>query len=245
LGIYLAANSIFALAYILVPGSVANARPYSFADHFFFSLETLATVGYGEMYPANFYGHVVSSLQITTGLAFTAIMTGLFFVRFSRPRAKFVFAEHPVLTTHNGVATLMVRIGNGRATTLGEASARISVLIGEHSQEGTLFRRTHELKLARASLPVFPLSWTLMHHVDETSPLHGLDPAAFAASDVRIFVSFQARDPELATMVHDLRTYSPDDVLFGQHYVDIITNDALGQPTADLTHISDVAPDQD
>ncbi len=241
-GIYLAVNAFFALAYMVLPGAVANARPV-FSDHFFFSLETLATVGYGEMYPGSFFGHCVAALEITTGVAFTAILTGLIFVRFSRPRAKFVFAEHPVITTHNGVSTLMLRVGNGRAKALGQAAARVSVLVGETSREGTMFRRTHELKLSRSSLPVFPLTWTLMHHIDEQSPLHEMPPAAFNAADVRIFVSFEARDPDLATMVHDLKTYSPADVLFGMRYVDIIINDAEGNPTADLTRVSDVEPD--
>lgn len=242
-GLYLLVNALFALAYMVVPGSVANARRYVFSDDFFFSLETLATVGYGELYPGSFYGHCVAALEITTGLAFTAILTGLVFARFSRPRPKFVFADHPVITQHNDVTTLMLRVGNGRAGTLADASARISVLIAETSREGTLFRRTHELTLARQTLPVFPLSWTLMHHVDEHSPLKGLDPASFAAADVRIFVSFQARDPELATMVHDVKVYAPADVLFGMRYIDIITNDGLGHPTADISRVSDVEAD--
>jgi inward rectifier potassium channel len=106
-----------------------------------------------------------------------------------------------------------------------------------------MFRRTHELKLARSSLPVFPLTWTLMHHIDEHSPLHDMAASAFNAADVRIFVSFEARDPDLATMVHDLKTYAPADVLFGMRYVDIIINDAAGNPTADLTKVSDVEAD--
>ena len=90
--LYLSANVVFATLFWLVPGSVAQARPGSFADAFFFSIETLATVGYGEMYPATLYGHVVAAAEIVCGLAFIAILTGLTFVRFSRPRAKLVFA---------------------------------------------------------------------------------------------------------------------------------------------------------
>jgi len=242
-GLYLLVTALFALAYVVVPGCVANARPLVFSDHFFFSLETLATVGYGEMFPASFYGHCVASLEITTGLAFTAILTGLTFVRFSRPRAKFVFADHPIITAHNGKSTLMLRVGNGRATVLAEAAARISVLVTETSQEGTVFRRTYELKLTRHSLPVFPLSWTLMHEIDALSPLHGVDQVSYLQNDVRLFVSFEARDPDLASVVHDLRVYQPADVLFGMRYVDIILTDEAGRPTADLTRVSDVEPD--
>jgi inward rectifier potassium channel len=243
LGIYLTMNILFAVAYSLVPGAIANARPHAVMDYFFFSLETLATVGYGEMYPATLYGHIVAALEITSGLAFTAILTGLIFVRFSRPRAKFVFPDHPVITRHNAVSTLMLRVGNGRAVALGEASARMSALIAEISTEGTLFRRTHELKLVRANLPVFPLSWTLMHQIDETSPLHDFGKEGFDTAQVRFFVSFSAHDPDLATTVHDMRVYSAGDVLFGMRYVDIVSTDEFGQPTADLTRISEVEPD--
>ena len=95
--IYLLVNLVFATLFWLSPGSVANARPYSFPDVFFFSIETLATVGYGQMYPATLYGHLVVAIEIMCGLTFTAILTGLTFVRFSRPRARLVFAPNPVV----------------------------------------------------------------------------------------------------------------------------------------------------
>jgi inward rectifier potassium channel len=94
--LYLSVNLVFAALFWLVPGSVANARPGKFADALFFSIETIGTVGYGDMHPATLYGHAVASGEIVCGLAFTAILTGLTFVRFSRPRAKLVFAANPV-----------------------------------------------------------------------------------------------------------------------------------------------------
>jgi inward rectifier potassium channel len=245
LTVYLLMNAIFALAYVAVPGCIANARPHVFSDAFFFSLETLATVGYGELYPATFYGHAVASCEIILGVAFTAILTGLVFVRFARPRAKFVFAAHPVITLHNAEPTFMVRVGNGRAVSMASAAARLSVLVAETTVEGAIFRRTHELKLVRSTLPVFPLSWTLMHTIDALSPLHGMDAETFVTANVRTFVSFEARDPDLASMVHDMRVYEPTDVLFGMRYVDIITLDDKGQPTADLTRIDEVVEGTD
>ncbi len=238
--IYVAVISLFAAVYSLVPGSVANARPHVFFDHFFFSLETLATVGYGYMYPATTFGHCVASVEILTGLAFTAILTGLIFVRFSKPRAKFLFADHPVVTVHDGMPTLMLRVGNGRAAVLAEAHIKISVLVSTKSQEGVTFRRTHELALVRSSIPVFPLTWTVMHQIDDASPLSGLDAQTYRAADVRLFVSFEARDPTLALVVHDLRSYAPDEVMFGARYVDMISVDTDGNTCADMTMISEV-----
>ncbi len=245
LTVYVGFTSLFAVLYALVPGAVANARPYSFTDHFFFSLETLATVGYGYMYPASIYGHVISSFEIMTGVAFTAIMTGLIFFRFSKPRAKYLFARNPVITNHNGQPTLMLRIGNGQPSVMADAQIKISVLVSEVSTEGSRFRRTHELALARSFLPVFPLTWTVMHHIDERSPLYGLDRDSFIASEVRLFVSFQARDPSLASIVHAIKDYGPADVLFGMRYVDVIGLDENGITCADMTRLSDVVEGTD
>lgn len=241
--VYLAFTSVFAVAYTVGADTVANSRPGVFSDHFFFSLETLATVGYGEMYPATFYGHCVATAEILTGVAFSAILTGLIFVRFSKPRAKFVFADHPVIATHNGRTTLMLRVGNGRAAVLADARVKISVLLSTVSAEGSSFRRTHELALARTAVPVFPLTWTIMHDIDETSPLFEIGRDRFVTDDVRMFVSLEARDPDLATVVHDLHDYGPSEVLFGMRYADIVTTDEDGRPTADMTRISELEPD--
>jgi len=243
LALYLSVNVVFAALFWLVPGSVANARPDSFADAFFFSIETLATVGYGEMYPATLYGHVVASAEIVCGLGFTAILTGLTFVRFSRPRAKLVFAANPVVAMHNGKPTLMVRIGNGRAGVLADAAAKLNVLLSETTAEGKLFRRAQELRLERAHIPLFPLDWTLMHVLDERSPLHGYDMARAIEADARVFVTLEARDPTLATSVHEIRTYMPEDIRFGMRYTDAVTIAEDGTPVADLTRVGALEPD--
>lgn len=239
IGLYLGANLFFAALYAMDSHAVANATPGSFADLVFFSLETMATVGYGEMYPATRYAHVVSAVEIMSGIAFTAILTGLIFVRFSRPRPNFLMARNPIVTMHNGKPTLMLRVGNNQSTILADARARISVLLSERSSEGTPFRRTHVLRLERDEIPVFPLSWTLMHVMDESSPLHGLDRTRLAEADTRMFVSLEARDPAISASVHELRAYPPTDVLFGVRYADIISDDENGHPVADMTRIHD------
>src|SRR5215472_12032703 len=192
LAIYLLVNVVFATLFWLIPGSVANARPHNFGDVFFFSIETLATVGYGEMYPATLYGHVIAAIEIVGGLGFTAIVTGLTFVRFSRPWAKLVFASNPVVAMHNGKPTLMLRVGNGRVAVLLDAAAKLNVLLFATSPDGRRFRRAQELRLERAHLPVFPLTWTLMHVLDEQSPLYGYDMARAIAARAQLFVALEA-----------------------------------------------------
>jgi inward rectifier potassium channel len=234
----LAINVLFAGIYLLQPGSIANARPGAFPDAFFFSLETLATVGYGAMSPATLYGHVVSAVEIICGMAFVAIMTGLTFVRFSRPRGKILFADKAVIATHNGRPTLMVRIANGRAVSLTDATARLAVLLAEHTLEGRLYRGVHDLALIRSRIPLFPLTWTLMHRIDEDSPLYGHDAHGYAADDIRVFLSVEARDPTLAAQVYAIRDYGHADIAVGMRYADAVTTDDGGHTIADLGRLS-------
>jgi len=239
----LALNLMFATLYLLQPGSVANARPGALTDAFFFSLETLATVGYGVMAPATLYGHVISAVEIIVGMAFVAIMTGLTFVRFSRPRGKFLWANKAVVATHNGRPTLMIRLANGRASMMTDANAKAGVLIGEVSHEGQFFRRVYDLKLARHQLPIFALTWTLMHEIDEESPLYRYDRESFAKADIRMFVSVDAHDRALAADVGDMKDYSAADVVFGMRYADAVTVDDSGNTIADLALLSVLEPD--
>jgi len=236
-------NIFFASLYVAVPGCVANARPGAFSDAFFFSLETLATVGYGVMAPATLYGHVISAIEIVSGMVFTAIMTGLLFVRFSKPRPKILFADQAVVTTHNGGLTLVVRIANGRLTLLTNATVRLGVVLLEVSEEGRPIRRLHDLPLVNANLSLFPLTWEIMHEINENSPLAGYDAEQFKQSDVRLFLTIEARDHALGAAVHDLRIYMASEVLFGVHYAQAITLDDQMRPVADLTQLSVVEKD--
>jgi inward rectifier potassium channel len=234
---------LFAGLYMLKADCLSNTHPGSIADRVFFSIETLATVGYGEIYPATFYGHMVSSAEIIVGMAVTAIMTGLLFVRFSRPRAKFVFSDHMVITRHNGRQTLMVRIGNGRASLLTKTTVQVNTLLNEEAPEGGRYRRIHELRLTRATIPMFPLITTFMHVIDETSPLAGLDLARIAQSDVRVMVSIEAYDPALGVVIQDLKTYDAGDIRHGWRFLDAVTVHEAGGVTADLTAISRSEPE--
>ena len=124
----------------------------TFLELFYFSIETLATVGYGDMHPQTDYGHLIATIEIFTGMCFLAVLTGLVFARFSRPRARFVFAENPVVATRDGRPTLMIRLANARHNTISRATVRLWVLRIEKSMEGDQFRRFHELKLSAANI---------------------------------------------------------------------------------------------
>lgn len=154
-----------------------------------------------------------------------------------------VFASHPVVATYDGKPTLMLRVGNGRANVLLDAVAKLNMLLSVTTTEGKLFRRAQELRLERAHLPVFPLTWTLMHVMDKRSPLHGYDEARMIAERAQVFVTLEARDPTLGALVHEMCNFAAEDVRFGMRYVEAFTTDDDGTAVADFTKIGDLEPD--
>jgi inward rectifier potassium channel len=241
--LYLAANVAFALCYLAQPGAIANARPGAFLDAFFFSVETTGTVGYGEMYPATTYAHAVSTAEILFGMMFTALTTGLLFVRFSRPKAKVNYAHNAVVATHNGHPALMIRIANGRLGVLVNAVAYLGLVVTKWGEDGELLRQVHELPLIRSQLPFFALSWTLIHEIDASSPLHGYDAGRFVADEARLLLVVEASDVTLGAAIVDMKAYGPVDVMFGMRYANVLSVDAERHLVVDLNQLSGLEPD--
>ena len=240
---YLAINIAFALLYAAVPASISNLPAGSLLDAFFFSVETLATVGYGYMVPATRFGHAVATVEIFVGMMFTATMTGLFFVRFSKPKAKIIFAARPVVTRQGGRPVLMIRLGNGRMNALTDASARITVLLLQTGPDGRPFRRAVDLALERADLPFLPLTWTLIHEMGAGSPLHGLQADAPGLESLRMMLSLTARDPSLGAQVYAAQGWRGSDIAFGMRYADAVTWDGVDTSVADMRKISAIEPE--
>ena len=241
--IYLGINLLFALLYAAVPGCIANVPPGSLATAFFFSVETLATVGYGVMAPATRYGHIVSTIEILLGMVLTATMTGLFFVRFSKPKSKLILAETAVVTRRDGRPSLMIRIGNGRVNALIDAAARLTMLVLDIGPDGQRLRRAVDLRLMRSDFPYFPMTWTLIHEIDAASPLAGIDADSPVLAELNLMLSVKARDPLLGADVFSVRNYQGGDLAFGMRYVDAVTSSPEGRAVADMRKISQVEPD--
>ncbi len=239
---YITINLLFAGMYFAMPGGVTNLPSKSFADAFFFSVETLATVGYGMMAPTTLAGHLVSTVEIFVGMIFTATMTGLVFVRFSRPKAKIIFADQVVVTRHGGRETLMVRIGNARAYALSNGSARVMAVFMEPGVEGHQVRNAIDLKLKRQEMPFFPLTWTLMHDLDESSPLHGLSESTISEFKLHLMLNISAHDPALGSEVHAVHNYYAGDLIFGMRYADAVSWDGVSTSVADMAKISAIEP---
>lgn len=242
-GIYLLVNLMFAGAFFLVPGSVLNTRPGSFVDVFFFSIETLATVGYGVMSPATTYGHIIASIEILTGMLVIAVLTGLLFARFSRPTARVLFSRVVVVTTFNGNLTLMLRAGNERNNLILEATVHMSLIRKERTKEGETFYRVYDLKLDRERSSAFALSWTVMHRIDENSPFFGKTNNDLLQEEATLNVAISGLDETLNDTVHARQTYNPEDIIFGSHFADILFERESGRWSIDFGKFHDVMPD--
>jgi inward rectifier potassium channel len=232
-------NLAFATLYLLGDDPVANARPGRFLDYFFFSIETFATVGYGDMHPRTAYGHAVAAVGAFVGVCALAVTTGLIFARFTRPRARVLFANAAVVAPFNGAPTLMIRFANARHNVIVDASAKLWLVRSETSAEGVFYRRFLRLPLTRDESPMFALSWTIMHVLDESSPLAGSSAADFAASDESLIVMFEGHDETASQTLRARRNYPLADVLYGQEYDDVITLDADGRVTIDYGRFHD------
>jgi inward rectifier potassium channel len=241
LGVFLTTNLLFATLYWAAPGSVANARAGAFGDAFFFSIETLATVGYGVMTPATLYGHVVASVEIFGGMFLTALTTGAFFARFARPSARMVFSETAVVAPYAGGQALMMRVASRRLQGISEARARLNYYRNEPFGDGR-FRRFDELKLERSSIPVLTLSWTVIHVIDEESPLFGMTDERMAAESPALMLSVSGFDEAISSVVNDRQTYRRENMRFGHVFVDVLRDLPDGMIELDLTRIHDTRP---
>lgn len=237
--VYFTLNLFFALLYLLGRNSIAGITPGSFSDAFFFSVQTLATVGYGHWYPQTLYGHVVTTVEIMSGVFLLAVMTGLIFVRFSRPTARIVFSKTVVIAPLNGKPTLMLRVGNQRQHSMVEAEFRIMLNRDEELLEGGDFRYFYNLKLQFDRIAAFPAALTLRHVIDEKSPLYGATPESLEKARVILMASVVGIDPVIPAAVQTQQDYSWRDIRFGERFVEIYTNTGEGRLTVDYGRLHD------
>ncbi len=241
--VFVALNAIFAFLYSLGHEPIANVTGDNPLEYFYFSIETLATVGYGDMHPQTNYGHLVATVEIFTGMCFLAVLTGLVFARFSRPRARFVFATHPVITDRDGHSTLMIRMANARHNAISRANARLWLIRAERTKEGDQLRRFYELTLDRSDHPMFVLSWMLFHVIDKASPLHGTTSTDLAEGDALLVLNVGGLDDSSAQQLYARRVYSWHDIRWRHRYRDITSVSPQGRFLLDYTKFNDVVPE--
>lgn len=232
-------NALFALLYWIGDQPIANVPGGAYVDYLYFSIEKLSTAGYGDMHPQTHFGHFIATVELFTGIFSMSLMTGLIFARFSRPKARLLFADHPVIANHEGKPTLMVRLANERDNVISEASARLWMYKNERTKEGHPFRRFSELPLIRGESPALALSWTLFHAIDQDSPLYGLSAEDLAESHVSFILLISGYDEVAGQDIRARTSYGYQDIRHGHRYVDIVGKADDGRIKINYGHFHD------
>ena len=239
-GVYLATNLLFGVLYWLQPGGVAQARPGSFSDNFFFSVQTLGTIGYGALWPRSLYAHILVTIEAFSSLALTAVGTGLIFARISRPTARVMFSRCAVVMTRDGRPNFMFRAGNVRMNQIIEADVSVSIALNGSTKEGVQFRGFTDLKMVRSHSPLFGLTWTMMHVVDEASPLHGATRESLEASQAEVIIVISGLDDTFGQRIHARHSYLPHEIAWDRRMADILLTDEAGARYVDYSRFHDL-----
>jgi inward rectifier potassium channel len=241
-GFFVFFNLLFAAAYQIQAGDIANLTPPGYWGRFFFSVETLATVGYGDMHPQTVYAHIVASVEIFTGLMSLALITGMMFARFSRPTARILFARNAVIRLFDGRPTLMLRAANARQNVIMEATAQLRLIRDEKTAEGYRIRRIYDLALRRREQPVFLYGWSLMHVIDEASPLAGATSESLATTQGFLLLTIGGIDETTGQMLMSRYEYHAASLRWNHSFADIFTAGEDGIDRFDYSKFHDVEP---
>ncbi len=243
--LYIVTNCLFAVAYLIGGDNINNATPGAFRDAFFFSIQTISTIGYGAMSPKTLYADILVAIEALIGLLGVAMVMGLMFARFSRPTARVLFSKVAVIAPHNGVPTLMFRAANERMNRIIEAKMQLSLLRDEVTLEGQYIRRIYDLKLLRNSSAAFILGWLVMHPIDEHSPLQGLTRDDLFNMNASIIATMTGLDETLSQTIHARHGYSPDALVWNSQFVDLFTLGHDGQRYLDYRRFHEVIACED
>jgi len=238
---YITINLVFATLYD-VGGGIADLRPHSFPAAFFFSVETLATVGYGHNYPATLYGHVIVTIEIFLGMIWLAVITGLIFVRFSRPTARVLFSRTILIGNHHGQPSIMFRVANLRHTSMANARFRLLFSRDETVLEGEQVRRFYSLKVYPEHMIRFPAALTIRHTIDEDSPLFGETAESLAECDAFFVASVTSIETVMAASVQSQHDYTYEEIGWGERFVEIYKELEDGKLEVDYGRIHDTEP---
>lgn len=241
--IYVGTNALFGLLFWLGGNDISNARPGSYADAFWFSVQTYATIGYGSMAPSTTYAHVLVTLEAFAGMMALALSTGIVFAKFSRPTARIAFSRNIVVHVRNGRPALEFRLANQRRGSLSDATMKFTVLRDEITAEGQPMRRGYELELERPNMPVLSLAWNCIHVLDERSPLRGLCPGDRMDGVTGFIAILTAHDDTMGDTVYARQFWTREDVRHNVRFVDMIdTKSVPGVISIDHARLNDLGP---
>ncbi|MHB8529147.1 MAG: ion channel [Caulobacteraceae bacterium] len=241
-GAFLIINTVFAGLYVLDPGGISGVRPGNFQDAFFFSVQTVGTVGYGVMAPRSLYANLLVTVEVFVGIFNFATATGLLFARISRPTARIMFSRRAVVTAFEGVPTLMFRAANRRRNLVVEAEVSVTLVHDAASAEGHVLRRFDNMRVVRARSPLFFLTWQVMHPIDAESPLLGETVESLLAKQAEILVVMKGLDETFVSTIHARASYRPDEIVWDARLSDIFDVDSEGRRVIDFRRFHDVEP---
>ena len=242
-GTYTVANAVFGAVFLLLgpdalTGPAAETMGGAYARAFFFSVQTLATIGYGNISPAGLTSNLVVAVEALVGVLLYALVAGLVFARVARPTANVIFSRVAVIAPYRDITGFMFRLVNGRRNELMNVAARL--YLSRWSSDGSGSREFVELELERTEVVFLPLSWTVVHPIDESSPLAGVDEAALTASDAEFYVLVTAVDETFAQTVHARTSYKPSQMHFGLRFRQMLFPDPDGVMTVDVRLLGEV-----
>jgi inward rectifier potassium channel len=235
-------NLLYALVYMLLGDGVEGVRPGNFEDCFFFSVQTLATIGYGKMVPVTRAAHVIVTFEAFTGVIVTAMTTGILFAKFSRPTARVLFSNVCVIAPYEGKPTLMFRIANERSNRIVQASVKVSALRYVTTTEGHMHRRLIDLKLHRSDSAMFAITWTVFHTIDEASPFFGATSESLIKEQFGLVCTLVGLDETLAQTVHARHSWDANKILYDRRFVDVLVDNEDGTRVMDLGKFHDTIP---
>jgi len=240
--IFVAINVVFAALYMTDPKGLSNAGPGDFWARFIFSVQTMGSIAYTDIVPRSHYVDVIVMVEAFVGILYIGMLTALLFARMSRPSARFVFSNCAVILSYDGIPTLMFRTSNQRGNQVLDASVNVTLARQATSREGITMRRFDELQLMRSRTSLFALSWTIMHRIDEASPLYGLTPQMLEENEMEIVVLLSGRDDILADTIYARHVYEPHHILWGRRFVDMLSVSPQGRMIVDLNKFHDTEP---
>ncbi len=236
----LAVNVLFALVFVLT-GGIANARHGSFADAFFFSVQTLGTIGYGAMYPQSFAAHLAVTAESIVSLVAVGLATGLIFTKFAIPVARLEFARNAVIYVQDGVRTLGIRVANRRGNFIVEANVRVTLVRAETTPEGLFFYRLYDLSLERNHSNAIGRSWLILHRVDGKSPLRDWTAESLRDADLEVQVAITGIDGTTSQTLHGRHRYLPEDLRLGMRFADMLSQKPDGRIELDYAKLHHLA----
>lgn len=238
---FLLANVGFAVLFMLAGGIEGSTG--SFGDSLSFSVQTMATIGYGVMHPTAPGAHAIVIGESMFSIVFSALATGLVFAKFSRATARIAFSAVAVITSHEGKPTLMFRVGNQRGNMIVEAQVHVVAVLTTLTKEGETFYKAIDLPLVRDRQVGMSRGWTVMHVIDEASPLHGLDAAGLARAELELNIALTGIDDTTMQSVHTIHQYTDKDIRVGYRFADTMQVLPDGSYLLDLRNFDRSVPD--